>query len=630
MPQRRCGGILVAAGFALLTLGGCAGTPLATDEAESAAAPAASGEARPDAAGSGETRPEAASPSGAESGDARAADGRVVEADPVRYRPFDTEALFDLLVAELALRRGDLETAAQRYVRQARATRDPGVVASAARIAAMAGDEDEAGDLARLWAELAPRDPRARQAAALALIRTGRFEPALEHLAALRELGSEADFGYLAVHAADIPEESRHGLLRALAQLAQRYPDDRDLAFARAVLLERSERPEEALAALAPLEPGQYGSDAILLRARLLDALGDGAAAVDWLRAAIERGGEVGRLRYMLARLLVEQGRLDAARVQFERLLERVGENSEILLSLALISLEAGDPEAARDYLQRLLRAGGRPDAAHYYLGVTASEQGRTEAALDAWRRVGPGFEYERAQASAASLALSAGDPDDLHDYLDEQRDRHPERAIALWMLQAQVLMDAGVPEAAASVLDAAIEAHPGETDLLYARAMAHDTAGDAEGMIADLERILELDPDDAMALNALGYTLADRNERLDEARALVERALATDPEDPAFIDSLGWVEFRQGNHDRAVELLRQAWNAFRNHEVAAHLGEALWVRGDREAAREIWARGLQLSQETDVLIDTIERLLGSDGVRQVRARAARNPEEGS
>lgn len=623
MPQGRCGGILVATGLVLLALGGCAATPSSRDETETAPVSDEAGPA--DGSGPGAREP---APDSAAEGDP--VDARSAEAVPIRYRAFETETLYDLLVAELALRRGDLETAAQRYVRQARATRDPGVVASAARIAAMAGEQDEAGALARLWAELAPEDPRARQAAALALIRAGSFEDALDHLVALRELGSEADFGYLAVHAADIPEESREVLLRALSELAQRYPDDRDLAFARAVLLERSERPEEALAALAPLDPGQYGPDAALLRARLLDALGDPEAAADWLRSAIDRGGEAGRLRYMLARLLVELGRLDAARDQFERLLERVGENSEILLSLSLISLEAGEPEAARGYLQRLLRAGGRSDAAHYYLGVSASEQGRAEEALDAWSRVDPGFEYERAQASAAALALSSGDSEALRDYLDEQRRQHPGRAIPLWMLEAQVLMDAGAPEAAAAALDAAIEAHPDETDLLYARALAHDSAGDEEGMIADLERIIELDPDDAMALNALGYTLADRDERLDEARELVERALESDPEDPAFIDSLGWVEFRQGNHDRAVELLRQAWAAFRDHEVAAHLGEALWVRGDREAARDVWARGLELSQETNVLIETIERLLGDDGVRQLRTRTLPDPEEES
>jgi len=231
---------------------------------------------------------------------------------------------------------------------------------------------------------------------------------------------------------------------------------------------------------------------------------------------------------------------------------------------------------------------------------------------------------------SATPRTYTQRDTLSLHAYLDEQRRLHPGRAIPLWMLEARVLMDADAPEAAASVLDTAIEAHPGETDLLYARAMAHDAAADDADMIADLERIIELDPDDAMALNALGYTLADRNERLDEARALVEQALESDPEDPAFIDSLGWVEFRQGNHERAVELLRQAWTAFRDHEVAAHLGEALWVRGDREAAREVWARGLQLSQETDVLIETIERLLGAEGVEQLRSRVPATPEDPS
>lgn len=604
MPHRPYSGPFAPALLLVLALGGCATTPDGTVPDDS---PAAAAE------GAAEAAP-AAAPAPAD------------DVDRTRWRNFSSETLYQLLLAELELRRGDLDSATDRYIAEARITRDPGVVASAARLAMMSRDTDRAAEMALLWSEIAPDDPDALQAAALALIRNGDFDGALQRLSDLRASGSEGHFTYLAVHADEVSPRDRAGLLKALAELQSRWPADKDLAFARAVLLERDEQPAAALEALAPLGAGDYGNDALLLRARLLEETGDAAGAIRWLRDAIARGGDVSRLRYALARMLVDADDLAGAKVQFDALLESVGENPEILLSQALISLQGARLDEAVEYLDRLLRTGRRQDTANLYLGITAQRRGDVDAALQAWSRVRPGFEYTRAQAGAARLALDQGGRSGLRDYLDRQRDMHPDQAVTLWLLEGQTLLDAGRAEPAVDALDVGLDAFPGDQDLLYARAMAHDAAGDLAGLERDLRTLVQAHPDDAMALNALGYTLADRTDRLDEARGFIERALALAPDEPAYVDSLGWLEFRTGDLGRARTLLTQAFAAMHDAEVAAHLGEVMWTQGDRAAARGVWASGLALEQGSELLPETILRLAGQDELDALRKRAAAAP----
>lgn len=538
--------------------------------------------------------------------------------EPV-YRAFPRETLFELLTAELALREGALEPALASYARQARRTRDPGVVARAAQLSGYGGDPQRAAELAVLWTALAPEDPEARQTAAVALIRAGRLDDALEQLGALRALGGEARFTYLAAHAEGIDLEGREALLAGLRSLREAHPDDPQLVLAVALLLEQQGREEEALAVLAALPEAAADEEAVLLEARLLEGLGRPEEALAVLRAGLDRGVGDGRLRYTLARLLVSEGRLDEAREAFETLLLSAGESPELLLSLALVNLETDRLEEAQGYLERLLATGRREDAAHYYLGELAERRGDADAAVAAFAEVGPGYEFARAQARAATLLLERVDVQAAREYLAGQRREHPDEAVTLRLVEGDVLMAAERPELALEALDAALAEAPDDIDLLYARAMTAEAAGLPEGLERDLRRILALDADNAMALNALGYTLADRGERLEEARTLVLRALEQAPEEPAYVDSLGWVEYRLGNLEEAVALLRRAFAAFPNHEVAAHLGEALWAVGDEDAARRTWRRGLELDPDSSVLERTIRRFLGDEGLARLR-----------
>lgn len=543
----------------------------------------------------------------------------VTLAGPRLGRPaFPTETLYGLLVAELALRQGDRATALEHYVAAARVTRDAGVVAQAAQLALLTRDVALGQEMTALWVEVAAEDPQARQAAALALMRSDALEEALTHLVALRRQTGSANFAYLTAQAGRLEPAARQGLAEALEAVHARFPDDVYIAHARAVLLE-GRSPAAALALLADHEVVELPREAALLRARLLARQGETAAAIeglDQLLGATTLGSEdVTRIRYARARLLIDSGRFDAARSDFEALLARSGEHAEFLLSLALLALEQEDVPAARHYLERLLQTGRRSDLAHYYLGELARVEGDVDGAVAAFGRVSPGGEFRDAQLRASALLLRHTGVEGLGEYLDLQRRRYPDQALTLWLLHSGLLLEAGEVAAALAALDEALADNPGELELHYARALARKRAQDFPGLEADLRAILEQDPDHAMALNALGYILADRNERLPEAKRLIERALALQPDEPAYIDSMGWVEYRLGNLQRARKLLERAFALLPDHEIAAHLGEVLWMLGENDEAKAVWSQGLTLDPDSPVLAETMGRLLGDDHV---------------
>ncbi len=546
---------------------------------------------------------------------------QLLEPAPTTVGPaFERDTLYELLVAELALRQGDHETALRHYSAQARHTRDPGVVAQAVRLATLERDIGLALQLAELWVEVAPRDPSARQAAAVALIRANALQPALAHLAELRAQAGAANFGYLALQAAALEPDARQDLLAALAEVHARFPDDPELAFAQAVLLDQERRPDAALALLEPMSVDELPREAVLLKGRLLERLGRRDDAIDWFGTWIDQGDDQARLRYARARLLIDAGDLAAAQSDFEAMLLRVGDNPEILLSIALLAAEQNKVSEARDYLQRLIATGRRHDVAHLYLGELAQAEGDVDAAVSAFRNVSPGGEFHSAQVRASALLLQHAGRVGLSRYMEGQRNRYPDEAVTLWLLEGGLLLEVNAPESAAAVLDDALAAHPDDTELRYTRALARKRLDDIAGLEADLRHVLAREPRNAMALNALGYVLADRTDRYQEAKELIEQALAMRPDEPAYIDSLGWVEYRLGNYPRALELLEQAYAAMPDHEVAAHLGEVLWVTGERDAAVQVWTEGLELEPDSRVLAETMQRLLGPERALGVRS----------
>ena len=177
-----------------------------------------------------------------------------------------------------------------------------------------------------------------------------------------------------------------------------------------------------------------------------------------------------------------------------------------------------------------------------------------------------------------------------------------------LVMIEAQLLSDRGLEQEVLAFLDEVLVDQPENIDLLYFRAMTGERFDRLDVLEYDLRRILEIDPENADALNALGYTLTDRTDRHEEALLLIEEALALKPDEPAFIDSMGWVQYRLKNYEVAIEYLRRALSLFQNDEVAAHLGEVLWITGEKTEAREVWNKALELAPESEILQDVMRR----------------------
>jgi tetratricopeptide (TPR) repeat protein len=205
-------------------------------------------------------------------------------------------------------------------------------------------------------------------------------------------------------------------------------------------------------------------------------------------------------------------------------------------------------------------------------------------------------------------LLLDQGRADEMREHLANLRAENPERAAQLTMIEAQAFYDRGQQEEVFAIMDKALEADPDNVDMLYFRAMSGEEFGRLDILERDLGRIIDNDPDNADALNALGYTLTDRTDRHEEALELIERALAIKPNEAAFIDSLGWVHYRLENFELAIKHLRRALELFQNDEVAAHLGEALWAAGNREEAKEVWNKALELAPDSEILLEVIKK----------------------
>ncbi|PKM31406.1 MAG: hypothetical protein CVV07_04440 [Gammaproteobacteria bacterium HGW-Gammaproteobacteria-11] len=527
---------------------------------------------------------------------------------PVVYAPFPKETLYDLLTAEIAGQRNRYDIALGNYLLQAHQTRDAGIIERALRVAEFLGAQAPALEMALLWTEVAPDNPDAFRSVALHQARAGQHELAMQAMEKVLSMQGETHFDFLALTAAQTDSPTRQAMLTSLTNLRQRYPDNPQLLFSSALLLQQEEREDEALTLLEnnPLAAAEPQSR--MLHARLLADRGDNPAAIQLLQQGLLDKPDDNRMRLLLARVLVSNGELDAASAQFALLSEQNPADTELLLSLALISLETGQFENAVGHFEQLLSLEPENDTARYHLGVAFLELKQQDKAIAAWREVRTGRDFLTARLRISQLLSEQGETDQLAALLSDDRSLNPDLALQLYLIEIESLFNRH-PDIAMQRVNQALNQFEQDSNLLYTRALLAEQLGQPEQLEADLRQVLLLEPDNASALNALGYTLADRNERLDEALAMIERAAQLSPDDPAITDSLGWVHFRLGNLDLAEQYLRQAYAALPDQEVAAHLGEVLWHQGKRQEARRIWNEALEKDSDSPLVRSTRQRL---------------------
>ncbi|WP_104903975.1 tetratricopeptide repeat protein [Pseudomonas sp. LH1G9] len=532
---------------------------------------------------------------------------------PKVYSSFTEDTVYSLLTAELAGQRNRFDIALDNYVTQAINTQDPGISERAFRIAEYLGADQAALDTSLIWAKNAPHDLEAQRAAAIQLARSGRYDDSMTYMEKVLQGKGDTHFDFLALSAADTDQDTRNGLMKSFDRLLQKHPKNSQLVFGKALLLQQDDEAEAALKLLEQNPPEEGEIAPILLRARLLQNLNRGKEAIPLLEKSIKKYPDDKRLRLTYARTLVEQDRMEDAKVQFANLVQQYPDDDELRYSLALVCLEAKAWDEAKGYLEELIERESHVDSAHLNLGRIAEENNAPQAALLEYAKVGPGNDYLPAQLRQADILMSNGRTDEAEKRLVAAREAEPDYAIQLYLIQAETLSANNQAERAWKVLQQALLQYPDDLNLLYTRAMQAEKRNDLAQMEKDLRLIIKRDPDNAMALNALGYTLSDRTTRYAEAKVLIEQAHKLNPEDPAVLDSLGWVNYRLGNLDEAERLLRQALERFPDQEVAAHLGEVLWANGKQREARQIWEKFLKEQPESPILRGTIKRLTGSE-----------------
>jgi tetratricopeptide (TPR) repeat protein len=519
--------------------------------------------------------------------------------------------LYDFLLGEIALQRGDLPLAAKTYLDLARRTRDPRIARRAAEVASQAKEPGLAVEAARLWHEIEPASAHALQVYAATLVAAKRVDeagPVIEKLFSAEGVNRENAFMQVNRLLAGNPDKSAN--LRVIRSLAAKYPQMPQAHFA--VAQAAAVAGDDAAAIAAAKEAQKLQPDwelATLLEAQVLQKRSP-AAAAKRLGEFVEAYPNSRDARLSYARVLVLEKRLAEARTQFEAVAGAHPKNPEVIYAVGLLAYQLKDYPAAEDYMKRVLGLGYRdPEGVRYLLGQMAEEQKLWPRAIEWYESIKSGDHVMPARMRTANAIAKQGKLDEARAFLQRVAAENPEDLVQLTVAEAQLLRDAQRHGDAFSLLSEALGKQPEQPDLLYDLALTAEKLERFDLLESHLRKLIEVKPDHAHAYNALGYSFADRNMRLPEARKLVEKALELAPEDYFIIDSLGWVLYREGDLKGAARELRRAYGGRPDAEIGAHLGEVLWMLGERDEARRIWDESLKAGPENETLQKTIKRL---------------------
>jgi tetratricopeptide (TPR) repeat protein len=524
--------------------------------------------------------------------------------------PPEQESLPILLAGQFALASGDLPAAAREFARAAKLSDDPALAAQATRIALAAHQWELAREGLTRWEALHGEDIEVWQARAILALHEGHGDIALQNL---QRLADQADGkGWSAVAQTLLGAEDHAAAAALLEKLAQpdKLGDKPQTWIAMSQLAARLDRSELAQSLAEQALKRFNSADTYSWAAQLKLKNGDKAGARTLFADALRRNPRDAHLRIGYAALLGELGdNVEAARTLAG------GPQDDYTYAARAADVARADDKPLTEALYREVKALPElrsPDRINL-LGQLAELLERKKEALAWYEKVPPDSEHAfSAQLRRAVLLDDLGRSAEASALVHDLQARSGDDSKQLgdtYLLEAEMLSRHQQGEEAIATYDRGLQALPDDTRLLYARALLNDELNHVDAAVRDLRRVLDLKPDDASAMNALGYTLADRTDKKDEALDLIRKALTLKPDEPAIIDSMGWVQYRLGHLDAAIEQLRNAYGKQPDAEIAAHLGEVLWVSGQKDEARKVWDQGRKKDAKNKVLLETIQRL---------------------
>lgn len=543
----------------------------------------------------------------------------------------DAELVYRLLVAEVAGKRGQLAVALENYREATRLSDDPRIAERTVGIALFMEDYPVALEAAERWYLLDDSSLPARQALVVALLRNGRIDAAVEHLDAVLQQTDPATV------TATATDDTAQGfaqiavLLRQLKdpdlmlQAMQALREQRQTAQAHyqyaltALALEDYDQALVGLEAALALNP--TWSQAQLLKAQLLVQQDKTDEALASMATAVAAQPEDHTLRMGYARMLIGAERLNEATAELQKIAATLKEGdpaqtpttqtlaAEALYYLGLLASEDREFDAAEGYFMRVLTLGERVMDTYYELGRVEEERENFEKAREWYARVDDTGRYLNAQIRVAGTLARQEDFSGMSSHLATLRQDYPDNAVGLYLAEAEFLRDAKRPQPAFDVLTQALAEYVNNPDLLYSRALIAEKLDRLDILERDLRLILDSNPDNGHALNALGYTLADRTDRHQEALEYLQRAIALLPDDPAVLDSMGWIKYRLGEPEKSLEYLRRAYELNQDPEIASHLSEVLWAAEQHEEAKAVWQKSFEDNPDSEHLLKLREKL---------------------
>jgi tetratricopeptide (TPR) repeat protein len=534
------------------------------------------------------------------------------QSDATDLKELNEPTLYELLLGEIAQQRGDYELAAKTYLELARRTGDPRVARRAIEVASQGKLPELALEAAKTWQEIEPQSPAPLQVVATLLVQARKVEeaePYLEKLLSAEGVNVPRAFLQLNRLLAGNPDKASN--LRVVRRLAERHTDlaEAHLALAQAAALAGDDPAAlDSARRAAGLRP-DWDTPAVL-EAQILQKRSP-AEAAKRLGQFVERNPDSreGRLNY--ARALILDRRVPEARKQFEALLAANPDDTQLLYMVGVTAFQLKDYAVAEQSMKQLVDTPQYrdPDGARYLLGQIAEEQEQWSRAIQWYDAITDGEHALPARLRTANVIAKQGRLQAARDYLRRVAEDNPGEQAQLTVAEAQLLRDANRNDEAFQLLAGALKADPEQPELLYDLALTAEKLGKYDVLEQNLRKLMEVKPDHAHAYNALGYSFAERNQRLPEARKLIEKALELAPGDFFIMDSLGWVQYREGDLKGAAQTLRRAYDGRPDAEIGAHLGEVLWKLGQRAEANRVWEESLKSAPENEALRKTIKRL---------------------
>ena len=529
---------------------------------------------------------------------------------PAQITEANAEFVYKFLLAELAIQRNDINSAGHLYLDLAKLTKNTGFAQSAAQLGGMVRNGRLALDAADIWSKLDPESRDAKKVLAEMYIASGNLSKAKPLVKEILESEDSKGDGFLYLNNILTRVENKSNALRFIIDIAKPYAKMVEAHFAVAHTAHMAGNitiRDKELATINKLNPN-WETSTLFIGSIQFDE--DPMKAIETYQKFVKNNPKSNTVRLELAKALVQTEQYPAAKKHFEKLVNSPLASAEISFTVALLALETGDDIMAEQFLnQSLERKYYNPDQVNMYLARIYAQRQDIDKVINLVEKISTGPLFVDSRIFAAQAIRVEKGIDQAVEYLDQYKSLDRQEKLKFLQLKTSFWYNDNQYQKAINLMLSEEEKYTDSADFYFDFGLLYEKNKDFDAMEANLKKAISLKPDYAIAYNALGYSYADRNVKLDDAKKYIEIALSIEPQNHYILDSMGWVHYRLGNYDIAYEFITKAYAIQEDPEIAAHLGEVLWKQGKENEAMSVWQGSLEKFPENSILIETKNRL---------------------